>query len=195
MKKALSIISLLAVIAVSLTVSVGASYLQKPATAVEAVEAATSLAAPAVSAAQKARFTTMLNNNRLFGDDFESNTDTVKAAMITLAGKAEDDRLDCSLLTAFIANMYGRTVDLAAAGFEVTGNTVAIVPQGYARLTHRILTAVAVDGGFQTTSEMTVTPHDGAAYTQTVTAVFVENSGSAFGYNLVSATVEAGHTA
>lgn len=190
MKKALSILSLLTLIAVSLTVSVSASYLQKPAATVQLAAAAS---APAVTPAQKARFTTMLNNNQLFGTDFESNTAMVKGAMVALADRTENDRLSCSLLTTFIANLYGRTVDLATAGFEVTDGTVAIVPQGYARLSHNILTATAVEGGFEVTSEMTVTPHDGPAYTQTVCAAFVENSGSAFGYNLVSATVTAGN--
>lgn len=181
MKKLFSVLGLLLVIAVSLTVSVSASYTQKTA----AAPAAT------VSAAQKARFTTMLNNNQLFGTDFENNTALVKGAMIALADRAENDALSCDLLLGFLTDMYGRTVDLTAAGFNVNNNYVAVIPQGYARLTHKILTVKAVDGGFEVTSQMTVDPHDGTTYTQTVSSVFVENSGSAFGYNLISAEIEA----
>ena len=64
-KKLFSVLGLLLVIAVSLTVSVSASYSQKTAVAPAAT----------VTAAQKARFTTMLNNNQLFGTDFDSACD------------------------------------------------------------------------------------------------------------------------
>lgn len=179
-KKLFSVLGLLLVIAVSLTVSVSASYSQKTAVAPAAT----------VTAAQKARFTTMLNNNQLFGTDFENDTVLVKGAMVALADRVEDDALSCDLLLGFITNMYGRTVDLTATGFNVNNNYVAVIPQGYARLTHKILTVKAVDGGFEVTSQMTVAPHDGTAYTKTVSSVFVENSGSAFGYNLISAEIE-----
>lgn len=185
MKKMFSVLALALVTALSLTVSVGAAnqYLE-PLAAAPAEVAGT----PVEDGVQMARFTNMLNHNQLFGSDFESDRAMVKSAMVSLANQAEDDLLTQSSLQAFIANLYGRTVDFAAAGFSLTADgKVQVIPQGYTAFSHKVLKVTAVDGGFNVLSEMTVDPHDSPAYKVTVLSEFVENAGSAFGYNLISA--------
>lgn len=184
MKKLFSVLALVLVTALSLTVSVGAANqaAAQPAVPVNAVSA------PVEDGVQIARFTNMLNHNQLFGAAFESDRAMVKSAMVALANQAEDDFLNSTALQSFIANLYGRTVDFAAAGFTLTENgKIPVIPQGYTAFTHRVLKVTAVDGGFNVLSEMTVDPHDAPAYTVAVLSEFVENAGSAFGYNLISA--------
>ena len=136
------------------------------------------------------RFENMLNLNNAFGDDFESISSLLYATEISLIEKAEDGKIENSLLIDFVKEMYG--VDAAAysdEGKEVLkkdGKT-EIIPRGYCVYTHKIeRTEENEDGTFTVYSLVNSKGHDTESTTLEAISRFVPAKESRFGYYLIS---------
>lgn len=148
--------------------------------------------APVATAVQKARFENMLNHNYLFGEDFSSDQIMIENSILALLDKSVDGQIEQGLVLGFIAGMYGRQVDPVAATYDflpADEGMFAILARGYDGYEHTVVSVEEIDGGYLVTSHVTVYPADGFAYQATAQSVFVENEGSAFGYNLISAEI------
>lgn len=135
-----------------------------------------------------ARFETMLNNNFVYNEDFESDKAIIENSILSLVNHIENGQIDMALTLNFIANMYGRQVDPNAAVYEflpADEGKFAVVPKGFSVYRHNNLTVEEIDGGFSVTSEMTVDAHDTIGSKVLVKSIFVPNEGSTFGYNLI----------
>lgn len=164
-----------------------------PAPALDSVPQATTTTEEAntvIESVQKARFENMLNHNYLYGEDFSSDQIVIENSILALLDKSVDGQIEQGLVLGFIAGMYGRQVDPAAATYDflpADEGMFAILARGYDGYEHTVVSVEEVDGGYLVTSDVTVYPCDGFAYNATAQSVFVVNEGSAFGYNLVSA--------
>lgn len=140
----------------------------------------------------KARFENMLNNNYIYGSDFESHKLIIENSILALLDKGVDGQIDKSLVLGFIVDMYGLQVDPSAAEYDfapASEGMFVILPRGYTEYRHTIADILEEEGGYTVTSEVVVLTHDGDEYITTATTVFVPNEGSSFGYNIVSSTI------
>lgn len=145
-----------------------------------------------------ARFENMLNHNFIYGDDFYDDQTVIEGAILSLINFAEDGEINKALVLNFIANVYGLQVDENAVVYDfapASEDTFTVLPRGYSAINHKILSVEENEGGFVVISKMSVNSHEGIAETHLVESIFVRNSGSCFGYNLLSANyIEAGNT-
>ena len=140
----------------------------------------------------KARFENMLNNNFLYGSDFESHKVIIENSILALLDKGIDGEIDKSLVLGFIADMYGLQVDPAAAEYDfapASEGMFVILPRGYTEYEHKVTEVSEVEGGYTVTSEVVVLTHDGEEYKTTATTIIVPNEGSSFGYNIISSEI------
>lgn len=138
-----------------------------------------------------ARFENMLNHNFLYNDDFLDDKTVIENSILSLLEYVDNGEIDMALTLNFIANMYGREVDPNAAVYDflpASEGKFAVIPRGYTVYSHKNVSVEEIDGGYLVHSEMTVNPHDDGGYTVKVESVFVPNSGSSFGFNLIKAT-------
>ncbi len=138
---------------------------------------------------QKARFENMLDHNYLYGEDFESDKIMIENSILALLDKSENGQIEQGLVLGFIAGMYGRQVDPSAAEYEFLSaddGMFAILARGYDAYDHTITEVEEIEGGYLVSSDVTVSPSDGFPFTATAKSIFVENEGSAFGYNLTA---------
>ena len=165
-----------------------------PAPAVsESVEDTTVIESVA-SNVQKARFENMLDHNYLYGEDFESDKIMIENSILALLDKSENGQIEQGLVLGFIAGMYGRQVDPSAAEYEFLSaddGMFAILARGYDAYDHTITEVEEIEGGYLVSSDVTVSPSDGFPFTVTAKSIFVENEGSAFGYNLTASFLSA----
>lgn len=141
-----------------------------------------------IDGAVVARFETMLNNNFVYNQDFDSDKAIIENSILSLVNHIEDGQIDMALTLNFIANMYGRQVDPSAATYEflpADEGKIAVIPKGFSVHRHNNLTVEEIDGGYSVTSEMTVDAHDTDGAKILVKSIFVPNDGSLFGYNLI----------
>lgn len=140
----------------------------------------------------KARFENMLNNNFLYGSDFESHKVIIENSILALLDKGIDGEIDKSLVLGFIADMYGLQVDPAAAEYDfapASEGMFVILPRGYTEYEHKVTEVSEDEGGYTVTSEVVVLTHDGEEYKTTATTIIVPNQGSSFGYNIISSEI------
>ena len=140
----------------------------------------------------KARFENMLNNNFLYGSDFESHIVIIENSILALLDKGIDGEIDKSLVLGFIADMYGLQVDPAAAEYDfapASEGMFVILPRGYTEYEHKVTEVSEDEGGYTVTSEVVVLTHDGEEYKTTATTIIVPNEGSSFGYNIISSEI------
>lgn len=135
-----------------------------------------------------ARFETMLNNNFLYNDGFNDDKAIIENSILSLASHIENGEIDKNLTLNFIANMYGRQVDPAAASYDflpVGEDKFAVIPRGYSVYTHTVTDVDETEAGFVVYSDMVIDAHDSVCEKVTVRSIFVPNEGSIFGFNLV----------
>ena len=140
----------------------------------------------------KARFENMLNNNFLYGSDFESHKVIIENSILALLDKGIDGEIDKSLVLGFIADMYGLQVDPAAAEYDfapASEGMFVFLPRGYTEYEHKVTEVSEDEGGYTVTSEVVVLTHDGEEYKTTATTIIVPNEGSSFGYNIISSEI------
>lgn len=145
------------------------------------------------------RLTQLLNLNRIFDDCIYDSASLVDEASVVLLQDAEtDENMDTIIsqasILSFIYDMYGVTVDISSLPAEYTDNVpdgyFYVIPRGYDTFSQTITgLSVGDDGKITVTSKLMMNTHEGDVGTGTVTTVFVANSASAFGYNIVSSAV------
>lgn len=141
----------------------------------------------------KARFENMLNNNYLYGDDFESHKVIIENSILALLDKSEDGEIDKALVLGFIADMYGLQVDPSAAEYDfapASEGKFVVIPRGYSEYKHTVTSVLEEKGGYTVKSDVVVLTHDGEEYNTVSTTVIVPNEGSSFGYNIISSVIE-----
>ena len=137
-----------------------------------------------------ARFTNMLNRNYSYDYDFENAdilVDNATLALLDNRDKENPDYISDALIKGFVDDMYGIEVtEIADESDMHKEGLVYIVPRGYTEYHHKICKIVPnEDGSFTVNSKVVVSPHDGDEFETTAETLFVPNSKSAFGYNII----------
>lgn len=185
--KALNFAALAAVLLISCT-----SLSVSPAATAPAVSASAVTAAVDKSAVLNARFLNMLNHSMAYASALDSASELVLCAQAALLqnGGAYDSFIPEAELSAYLFSMYGvEGVDYAAvtSGFPQKEGYVYIIPRGFSVYKHSSpVTVENEDGSYTVTTEVEITTHDSGVEYATATTLFVKNSASAFGFNIIS---------
>ncbi len=144
----------------------------------------------------EARFLNMLNHNFVYGEDFKYIDEIINLSVIALldrADTADSEFIKEDIVFSHISDMYGIDVVDASelnADFPKKDGFIYIIPRGYTVYKH---TAPQIthneDGSFTVTTSVTVNGHDTDEESYTAVSLFVKNSASAFGYNLISSEI------
>ncbi len=144
----------------------------------------------------EARFLNMLNHNFVYDETFDSVEDIINSSMPALLEHrdSEDDAfISQTYVEDYIFNMYGITdVDFAEINkeFDRKDGFVYILPRGFSNYSHSITSVTAnEDGSYTVTTRLTENGHDSTAFTDTCTTLFVPNSQSAFGFNIIYSNI------
>ena len=111
----------------------------------------------------EARFLNMLNHNFVYNDAFYNDSALVNESMLALIDVAQDGFVDGAVLGGY--NIY--THEIAS----VTDNK---------------------DGSYTVLTEVEISYEDGSVETASCETVFLENTESAFGYNIMYSIIEEG---
>lgn len=164
-------------------------------------DAKSSAATPAVQHLDKnsvlaSRFTNMLNRNYVYDDGFDSVDEIVNSsvlALLKLRDENDEDYILSSYVCGFIKDMYGIEItDLSElnAQFPQKQGYVFIVPRGYARYNHKVVSvAENEDGSYTVVSKVEINTHDGDVKTEKAVSLFVKNENSSFGYNIIYSNI------
>ena len=118
-----------------------------------------------------ARFLNMINNSTL--------------ALLNLT---ENGFIAEDYVSDYIFNMYGikPSFDGINTDFEQKQGFVYVIPRGYEIYTHKIKTVTDnSDGSFTVVTDVEISLDDGSILNDTATTVFLKNSASQFGFNIV----------
>ncbi|MGI6270166.1 MAG: hypothetical protein ACOYKJ_06505 [Candidatus Howiella sp.] len=148
-----------------------------------------------------ARLSQLVQLNRVFDDCFDSDTVLVDEASVILLDSAEtlengDRVIKQSYIISFIYDLYGKVIDPLSLPSVYTAGAPAgyfhIIPRGYDEMESEIISlSVGQDGQITAAVKLTVRSHWGEASEAQATFTFVQNTKSAFGYNLLKAEVTA----
>ena len=153
----------------------------------------TAVAAKEVAAnPNEARFLNMLNHNFVYNADFDS-ADTIvnnaSLALLDLRDSTNEDYIADFYVKGFVKDMYGIEIDDMSAlnaDYPQLEGFLYIIPRGYTTYSHKIVSVEQnEDGSYTVVSDVTVSNHDIVSKTQKAVSLFVENSESAFGYNMI----------
>ncbi len=138
------------------------------------------------------RFLNMLNHNSSYNEDFYDVDCLVNNAvlqLLDLRSNEDEDFIAVGLVADYMKDMYGiELVDVSAlnAEFPQKEGHIFIIPRGFSTYSHEFVSSIEnEDGSFTVETLVTVTYHDGETETVSAVSLFVPNSASAFGYNLV----------
>ena len=144
----------------------------------------------------ESRFLNMLNHNFVYDTAFDSVEDIVNCSMPALLEHrdSENDSLIAqTYVNDFIGNMYGITdIDYTQINkeFESAEGYVYILPCGFTKYSHEIISLTAnEDGSYTVKTKITAGAHDTTDFTDTCTTLFVPNANSAFGYNIIYSNI------
>lgn len=140
----------------------------------------------------EARFLNMLNHNFVYNTDFD-DADTIvnnaSLALLDLRDSVNEDYIKDTYVKGFVKDMYGIEIaDMTAlnADYPQLDGYLYVIPRGYTSYNHTIVSVEQnEDGSYTVISDVTVDNHDAATKTQKAVSLFVENSESAFGYNMI----------
>lgn len=140
----------------------------------------------------EARFLNMLNNNYVYSEAFDSLEDIVNDSVIALLDSREGENesyISQTTVNEYLYDMFGfKVYDYSEINkdFPYMEGYVYILPRGYAKYEH---SAVSIteneDGTFTFISDVKIKTHDGYESTNRAKTLFVKNSDSVFGYNIV----------
>lgn len=142
----------------------------------------------------EARFLNMLNHNFVYNDAFYNDSALANDSMLALIDAAPDGFVDGAVLGDYIFNMYGKIYnDFAFLGDTEKDGCVYIIPRGYNIYTHEISSVTDnKDGSYTVLTEVEISYEDGSVETAYCETVFLENTESAFGYNIMYSIIEEG---
>jgi len=167
--------------------------------AVQNTSAAVTVRAPEITSTEKAleaRFLNMLNHNFVYGEDFKYIDEIINLSVIALLDRVDtfnSEFIKEDIVFSYISDMYGiEVVDTSElnAGFPREEGFIYIIPRGYTVYKHTAPQIVHnEDGSFTVTTTVAVNGHDTEQESYTAVSLFVKNSASAFGYNLISSEI------
>lgn len=138
-----------------------------------------------------ARFTNLLNQNRIYGYDFLSNEALVNAAAVNLCTMADDKGfIDSSAVQAFVADMYDITLEITDdinVNFPKAEGKVYVIPRGYSSYSHNIKSITDCGDFYLVKSDVIISSHDGTVKKGTAESKIIVNEKSSFGYSIIDA--------
>ena len=150
------------------------------------------------TAVLKARFLNMLNHNFAYNEAFDSVEELANCsvlALFDLRDGGDESFIAESYVKTYLYNMYGvEAGDLSGIneGFPHKDGYVYIIPRGFSIYRHRIdSVTLNEDGSYTVITSVEINSHDGGETVKAKT-LFVKNSDSAFGYNIISSDIITG---
>lgn len=138
------------------------------------------------------RFLNMLNHNYVYDDNFYFDDVLVNnsiIALLDLRDKENEDYIKSAYVSDYIFNMYGKIYNdysFLNPDFPQLEGYVYILPRGYTEYEHSIVSVEKnLDGSFTVVTDVTYENHDGFSVTEKATTLFIENTESAFGFNIL----------
>ncbi len=142
--------------------------------------------------AYEARFLNMLNRNYVYDNSFASDDELINSsiiAILNLRDSQDDSYINEMYVKDFVFNMYGKIYNdlgFLNAEFPQREGFVYIIPRGYTQYTHKIVSVTDnLDGSYTVVTDISCEAHDGEAENLTATTLFIKNSESAFGFNIL----------
>ncbi len=139
------------------------------------------------------RFLNMLNHSSVYGADFEDAAIMAEKSIYSLLSLRQGDYISCSAVSSFVNDMYGvEIIDISDSSNEghQKGGYIYISPCGFTSYKHTDADICRnEDGSYTVTTSVTVQPHDGDAYSTVCTSLFVKNTNSSFGFNIISSDI------
>lgn len=137
----------------------------------------------------ESRFLNMLNHNYAFNDDFLSDERLVNHSALALLNMVEEQFINEAYVKDYIFNMYGKVInDFSGfnADFPQKAGYIYVIPRCYDLYKHSVLSVTDnSDGSFTVVTEVEISLLDGSIETATATSLFLKNSDSQFGFNLL----------
>ena len=144
----------------------------------------------------EARFLNMLNHSFVYDSSF----DTVEAivndsviALLDMRDSEDDSYISQAVVSEYVYNMYGIEIEDYSeinADFPQKEGYVYILPRGYEIYSHKIASVERnEDGSYTVKTNVTISTHFGQAFTDVCETLFVENTASDFGYNIVFSNI------
>jgi hypothetical protein len=133
----------------------------------------------------------MLNHNFVYGEEFLSLESILKLSTVALFDKAVDNGefIDEEIVKSYIFNMYGiEIVDLTEynKNYPLKEGCVYVIPQGFTAYKHtNASVSLNEDGSYTVTTKVSVLGHDGNSSVLTAKTLFVKNTASSFGFNII----------
>ena len=147
----------------------------------------------------ESRFLNMLNHNFVYGEDIgsvEAIVNNAMPAVLDMRDSADDSFIAEDIISDFVFNMYGVEIEDFSqinCDFPKRQGYVYILPRGYAVYTHEMVAVyVNEDGSYTVKTKVTVDSHDGEAESFSCSTLFVANSQSQFGFNIISSEILSG---
>lgn len=142
-----------------------------------------------------ARFLNMLNHNFVYNNDFNCVDTIINNSALAMLNFSDDDGfIPESYIRNFVDNMYGIEIsDMSGlnAEFPYREGYVFVIPRGYSEYKHSFVSCTRnEDGTWLLTTNVSVYSHDSKdAETYKAVTLFVENSASDWGYNIVYSNI------
>ena len=149
----------------------------------------------------EARFLNMLNHNFVYNSDFD-DADTIvnnaSLALLDLRDSTNQDFISDIYVKDFVKDMYGIEIadmSLINANYPQLDGYLYVIPRGYTSYKHTIVSVEEnEDGSYTVISDVVVQNHDAQSKPQKAVSLFVKNSESAFGYNMIYCNIVANGT-
>lgn len=143
----------------------------------------------------ESRFLNMLNHSFVYDSDFYSDETLVNNSVLALLDLAEDGFVSETYVSDYIFNMYGKNIsDFTDINLEAPQKQgcVYVVPRGYSLYEHKIISITDnLDGSYTVVTDVEISLDDGSVITDTATTLFLQNTESQFGYNIVYSEIGA----
>ena len=140
---------------------------------------------------QPTDFAALLNLNYSYGAEL-SDEDIAYGSMLSLLELAREENgslaLSIEQADSFSKEYYGRTVSYSDCGIEVVDGNIIIPAMGYNLYTHELVEASEEGDTVRVVTRVVCDGHD-EVFDALCTSVFVKNTESSFGYNLISSEI------
>lgn len=144
----------------------------------------------------EARFLNMLNHNYVYNNDFddvETIVNNAVIALLDLRDSEDESYIAENYVRRFVYSMYGVDIgDTSALNpeFPARDGFIYIVPRGITAISHEMVSVKTnEDSSYTVTTKITLDWHDGEPETFTAVSLFVKNSLSDFGYNIIYSNI------
>ncbi len=149
----------------------------------------------------EARFLNMLNHNFVYNSDFDDAdaiVNNASLALLDLRDSTNQDYIADMYVKDFVKDMYGIEIaDMSQINADCPqlDGYLYIIPRGYTIYKHTIVSIEEnEDGSYTVVSDVIAQNHDAQSKPQKAVSLFVKNSESAFGYNMIYCNIVANGT-